>query len=108
MERDVFYEAGSAYRSGATNRGEDSRADSPVLAIDIRIFCEHCGVIEFKAIQNIVYGLNVGPQCLMSRGLGFGQYGCQTAVVTRLYAGDTAFVHVFFILKKYWIIYCAQ
>ena len=96
----VLNEARRANGTCAAHRGEDARADSPVLAIDGRVFGELCRLVETELAEALLDLGNFLQQLFVGDALGFGEDGRQVVVVARLYAGYLACIHVLLVLQE--------
>ena len=70
MEGHILNQTRGAYRTRSTHRGEDTRADGPVLAVDLRILSKLSRDIQTELRQAFLHRLHLLHQLLMGHGLG--------------------------------------
>ena len=108
MEGHILYQTGGANRARTTHRGEDTRTDGPVLAVDLRILSKLSRDIQTELRQAFLYRLHFLHQLLMGHGLSLGQDSCEVMVVAGLHTGNLSGIHIFLILQIDGIIHRAK
>ena len=104
-EGHILDETRGADRTRTTYTWEDTRADSPILAVDLRILGKLGRDIEFELSQTLLDLLNLLKQLLVRDALGLREDCRQIVIVARLHTRNLTCIHIFLVLQEDGIIH---
>ena len=98
-EGHILDETRGADGTCTAHRGEDARADGPVLAVDGRIFSKLCGDVQPELRETLFDALYLLEQLLVRCGFRLGEDGRQVVIVTRCDSFYLTGIDIFLILQ---------